>query len=129
MATLCDRCEIPGVVYQQTNGNGNVVIVERCPKCGGNTRPGKPFLPKSEYPNFAELPVFADLLEFSEPCAVKDCNRMDTEYHHFAPKHLFGFECEDWPGAYLCKYHHSMWHKLTQTGSYYKRPARAKVAA
>lgn len=121
---LCEHCNVPGIVYRQTNGNGAFVIVERCPKCRRNTRPGQPFLSKKGIENIDALPMFVDFMEQSEPCSVFGCERKDTEYHHFAPRHLFE-DAEDWPGAYLCKYHHMLWHKLTMTGMY--APQREKV--
>lgn len=125
-AMRCDRCGTMGVVYRQVNGNGNVVIVERCPKCKTNTLPGRPFLSKGDFENIGALPLWEDFTENSEPCAVKGCRNLGSEYHHFAPRHLFGFECEGWPGAYLCKYHHDLWHKQTLTGSYITRRKRVK---
>ena len=127
---LCNHCGNAGVIYRQINGNGNIVIVERCPVCRTNTRPKTPFLPKKDFENIDDLPLWEDYQVDSEPCSVRGCDRTDTEWHHFAPRHLFGHECEDWPGAWLCMHHHKMWHKLTQTGSYItqkKTPQRAKA--
>lgn len=43
----------------------------------------------------------------ASPCVV--CGSVNTEYHHFAPRHLFE-DADNWPGAYLCKPHHTHWH-------------------
>lgn len=115
---LCDRCETEGVVYRMVTASQTTVIVERCPVCKRNTCPGHPFLSKKDFDNIEELPLFVDYTEYSEPCAVHGCGRIDTQLHHFAPRHLFGYECEDWPTAYLCMEHHLMWHRLTMTGMY-----------
>jgi hypothetical protein len=122
----CSYCSTPGKLYRQTNGNGAFVVVERCPKCKGNTRPGFPFLSKKDHLDWETLPLFDDLTKHSEPCAVKGCGRKDTESHHFAPKHLFE-DFNDWPTAWLCQEHHRQWHKLTKTGMY--APRREKVPA
>jgi len=45
-----------------------------------------------------------------KPCEV--CGNIgDTELHHWAPYHLFGDDCDDWPMSYLCLKHHTEWHK------------------
>lgn len=56
-----------------------------------------------------EMQVVADYTEYSHECAVRGCDRRDTQYHHFAPRHLFD-DADNWPCAYLCKYHHDLWH-------------------
>lgn len=43
-------------------------------------------------------------------CVV--CGAIETELHHFAPRHLFGDECESWPAADLCRSCHKRWHDL-----------------
>ena len=45
-----------------------------------------------------------------EICAV--CGNPYTELHHFAPRHLFGNDADNWPMAYLCKKHHDLWHAI-----------------
>jgi hypothetical protein len=45
-------------------------------------------------------------------CAVIGCVEIGGEYHHFAPKHLFSDEADNWPTAYLCLKHHRQWHDL-----------------
>jgi hypothetical protein len=114
---LCGKCGSETVIYGQINGNGAHVVVERCPKCGRNPHPGKPFLPIKDY-KWETLPLIEDRTKNSEPCAVKGCERTDTEYHHFAPRHIFGLACDDWPGAWICMKHHREWHMKTKTGSY-----------
>jgi hypothetical protein len=31
--------------------------------------------------------------------------------HHWAPRHLFGDECDGWPLAFLCRPCHVEWHQ------------------
>lgn len=46
-----------------------------------------------------------------QPCVV--CGSQgDSEEHHWAPRHLFGDECDKWPRAYLCRSCHVRWHQL-----------------
>lgn len=35
----------------------------------------------------------------------------NVERHHFAPRHLFGWDAESWPKAYLCRPCHMRWHR------------------
>lgn len=56
-----------------------------------------------------ELPVIENYSGY-ELCAV--CGSPFTELNHWAPRHLFGDECELWPKDYLCKKHHDQWHAL-----------------
>jgi hypothetical protein len=63
-------------------------------------------------------------------CEYHGCERTDTEYHHWAPRHLFT-DAEDWPGSYLCGEHHPHWHRImTPHMSQHRNgraPARPKV--
>ncbi len=34
-----------------------------------------------------------------------------TDMHHFAPKHLFGDDADNWPTAQLCRACHTLWHR------------------
>jgi len=118
----CKYCGTEGKIYRAVNGNGAKVVVERCPACRRNTRPGNAFLSKNGY-DWESLPMFDDYTKYSDPCSVKNCKNKDTELHHFAPRHLFS-DAESWATAYLCKFHHDLWHKLTGTGSYAPRVKR-----
>ena len=110
---MCLRCHIEGVVYRQVNRNGAKVVVERCPQCRRNTNK-KFFLPAKEY-DWDSLPLFVEY--DPQPCAYYGCKEKGTEYHHFAPRHLFD-DADYWPIAYLCIKHHTEWHKRTKTGVY-----------
>lgn len=43
-------------------------------------------------------------------CIVVDCYAIDVEFHHFAPKSVFGMEANDWPVMPVCRDHHTIWH-------------------
>lgn len=118
---ICPHCKTEEtVIYRQVNSSGSKVVVERCPNCHRNPNKGKPFLPLQNY-NWDELPLFENYSDQSMPCCVAGCANIGTEYHHFAPRHLFD-NPDGWPTGYLCKEHHNEWHEKTRTGSYYKRP-------
>jgi hypothetical protein len=105
----CQHCGSENIGYGlHINYSGATTVVARCKKCGRAPERGKPFYSVKDYV-ISSLPVLIDDRPLSEPCAV--CGeRKGTQYHHFAPRHLFGFECESWPGAFLCDQHHREWH-------------------
>jgi hypothetical protein len=47
-------------------------------------------------------------------CAV--CGAVGAANHHFAPRFLFGDECEKWAQDYLCEKCHARWHNLVTPG-------------
>jgi hypothetical protein len=111
MVTNCKRCGSEYInKYRQIARNGAVTIILRCANCGENPTPATPFHGKAAFPEYETFPVLNDYREFGEPCAVRGCDDIETEYHHFAPRHLFGNDAEDYPGAYLCRRHHKEWH-------------------
>lgn len=116
---ICPKCKTECQIYKQINRSGSVVVVERCPYCKRNPAPQRAFLPKGEY-DVEALPLFVDYSEEAEPCGVRGCENKGVEYHHFAPKHLFE-DADDWVTGWLCKYHHDLWHKKTETGTYLRR--------
>jgi hypothetical protein len=59
----------------------------------------------------ADLPVFVDYRAPGERC--EHCGGKDgVEYHHWAPRHLFGPTADKWPGAFLCGDCHTHWHRI-----------------
>lgn len=40
-----------------------------------------------------------------------------TEYHHYAPRHLFP-DADMWATGYLCRPCHTEWHRKTRTGAF-----------
>lgn len=53
------------------------------------------------------------------PCAVHRCKNVGTEHHHFAPVKMWGNDAGWWPTAYLCKYHHRLWHDVINGVKFY----------
>lgn len=112
----CNRCNVEGKIYSQINASGSRVIVERCPRCGRNPNAKQAFLPLKDY-DWDSLPLFADYSKDAQPCGYHGCTNPGSEYHHYAPRHLFE-DADNWPGGPLCREHHKIWHETTQTGSY-----------
>lgn len=119
----CKHCNVESVIYRQINTSGARVVVERCPKCRTNPNTNRPFLSVKDYDWFS-LPLFEDMSKDAEPCSYKGCKNIGTEYHHFAPRHLFD-DADNWLTGWLCKYHHALWHEKTMTGAYRTRREKA----
>lgn len=64
---------------------------------------------KSAGINIDDLPVVENY-SGREPCAV--CGSMETELHHWLPRHLSPDKADEYPKSYLCHYHHMLWHEL-----------------
>jgi hypothetical protein len=59
-----------------------------------------------------DIPLASDYTAQAVCCV---CGKAGAELHHFAPQMLsdyFGGEWTQWPTAYLCKYHHDLWHSI-----------------
>lgn len=100
--------------------NGSWRVYRYCHACKRNAiKPGYAF--KLDTPTikavFDTLPILKDDTVTAPPCVVCG-SRTGTEYHHFAPRFLFGIDCERWPGAMLCLNCHLLWHKLVTPGMY-----------
>ncbi|MBU2052495.1 hypothetical protein KKH13_04800 [Patescibacteria group bacterium] len=49
-----------------------------------------------------------DQVPFCEVCGSVD----NIEYHHCAPRHLFGDDADKWPISRLCRKCHIKWHQI-----------------
>lgn len=93
-------------LFIQYAADGSEQVYEGCADCGFNTS-GK-FANQHRDIDTARLPVGADRRYQNPPCAV--CGAFGTQLHHWAPRELFGPECEHWPTSYLCPGCHNDWH-------------------
>lgn len=58
----------------------------------------------------------ADYRDTTHPCAR--CGSSLTEYHHWAPQAIFA-DADSWPGSYLCRPCHTLWHQsMRDSGAY-----------
>lgn len=106
------NCEHPNEpeIVKTIVANGHMHLRKRCPDCGKLY--GNP-LPHHTYDE-SQLP-FHELQPLHLKCVVKDFNSTLVELHHFMPKGIAyenGLDPDDWPVAFLCEYHHRMWHNL-----------------
>lgn len=56
------------------------------------------------------MPIAADYTG-GATCQYAGCNRQAVEWHHYAPRHLFGDAADNWPVGPLCTIHHRAWHE------------------
>lgn len=118
----CDTCgiEVEPVVVFGYNAAGHKKVFLKCPN--------KARYEHSVQKKFAGGVKIEDydtdnmVISFDDrvPCDIPGCKNMGAENHHFAPEHLFGEDCEKYPQMNLCKPHHDEWHRLTNTGVFYK---------
>lgn len=111
----CQRCknETTAVLVRTISTSGVSMVYWCCKTCKRSISAPTQWIKHDLLQKYkidpASLPVAEDYSP-GQVCAV--CRKTGTEYHHFAPKHLFGEdEAEKWPTAYLCKPHHDEWHQ------------------
>lgn len=114
----CQYCRGSVKQYRMIIQSGATVVTERCEVCRRAPK-GKPFISKAGIENIEALPIWSDETETAPACQYDGCTNKGVEYHHFAPRHLFE-DADYWPTGWLCKYHHDLWHKRTQTGTYWR---------
>jgi Zn finger protein HypA/HybF involved in hydrogenase expression len=93
--------------------NGAVQVREHCLDCD---RPVGPAIShkvaRERGADIEALPVHVDYRKPGSRCERCRTAGMGVEYHHWAPYHLFGAVCEEWPGAFLCPACHNEWHRI-----------------
>lgn len=117
----CETCGyISGHFMRQIFANGSENLVFVCRLCKRHMSKSRAFWPKAIYwGRWEDLPVFHNAQAGGCPCWVQGCGNTDTELHHFAPKEFWGKDAEAWPMAYLCRYHHRMWHDVMSGAKLY----------
>ena len=110
---MCQRChkEVTASLVRTVVSNGTSQAWWRCELGHPIDNPRKNIAHdkiKSYGITIESIPV--DKTYLVETCEV--CGAYGVEVHHFAPHHLFGDECENWPKANLCKACHARWHDI-----------------
>lgn len=83
--------------------NGQRNYYRNCRDCGKNVG-----IKHADVPDWAKTATpGVDNADDKHPCAR--CDNTLTEYHHFAPGAIF-LDSDFWPGAWLCKACHTLWH-------------------
>jgi hypothetical protein len=94
-----------GVWCKTIRSNGTEVASLRCLRCGWEIRAA------SMKKISVALPVYAD--HRTEAHCEKCGESGGVELHHWAPRHLFGWEeADEWPTSLLCPPCHRRWHSL-----------------
>jgi hypothetical protein len=112
---LCKKCDrkVLAKLIRNIVNSGASQVFWLCPICNTNAMGAGQWIDHkkiiaSKLTTIENIPVANDYR--IDKCVV--CGEVGTEYHHFAPKHLFHDEADKWPTAYLCKKHHDQWHRL-----------------
>ena len=137
----CKHCGLSCLLARDVAANGKPQYFWWCTGCARVADSSRPFLAKEYivrvlHENPDTLPVVQRYPQAVNPtCEYAGCRRTDTEYHHWAPRHLFGLDGDNWPTSYLCAEHHPRWHAVVTpdmckptNGTRLASPARAKVA-
>lgn len=124
MATIpeCKRCKKNDAIKlrRQFAANGMMQFMWYCTRCNHVADNQKPFVKKSlvqswldtgKIPSLDSIQIVNDY-RINAVCCV--CGDFGAEYHHWLPQ-CFGSLVDDhsqWPGGYLCKKHHDIWHEI-----------------
>ena len=87
-----------------------------CGICGKKT---SAFMPKAVAEQYAKQNGFEIVYDApkDETRCCEVCGTIGAEYHHWAPRYLFGVaEADKWPTSYLCPSCHARWHKVIREG-------------
>ena len=105
----CGKCGNEGTLKTVIMQNGGVQIKYVC-ACGNRSNPIAKKEVEAAGIDISLLPVDANYAEIE--CEVQGCFNLGYEWHHIAPRHLFGSEAGLWPMIKLCKIHHKQWHDI-----------------
>lgn len=108
----CFRCGGTRIEFRKTiMQNGQTSIGAYCLQCN-RLATKETCIPKRRFTDgqIANMAIEHDYSQHDNVCCVKGCNRHDVEWHHFAPRYLFGDAADNWPVGPLCVLHHRMWH-------------------
>lgn len=89
--------------------NGDSQVFDWCLDCDKNANGNAAYLKRSETGDPEQYPVKENYLKDAPRC-VK-CGERGAEYHHWYPQHIDARIAQQWPGDYLCRKCHSLWHE------------------
>lgn len=106
----CKRCNSTKVTrYKKRISNGSYQVIDQCDWCGQNANGPGINVPHSQVTDLDALPILADYTQHAPECEACG-SRQGVEYHHWAPRHVFGAVAEEYPKSYLCPDCHQHWH-------------------
>lgn len=108
--------------------NGELAISLFCPTCNLRATKG-PWISKAEYTQneIGEMLIENDY-RGTERCGYRGCDNTAVEQHHYAPRAMFGDDCENWPIGPLCRIHHQTWHAIVGGNGMRKCPKCGQVS-
>lgn len=112
----CKKCSRKTLVklVRTITASGISQVYWQCSSCKDNANGGAVYIKheilKQNKVEIDDLPVVADYRRLENACVV--CGALGAERHHWAPRYLFGDRAEEYPTAYLCNYHHMLWHRI-----------------
>lgn len=118
---VCQRCNENDRIKlrKQYARNGVVQFMWFCTRCNHTADSKRPFVAKSKVDGWiraGKIPSLDDIQtinDYREGNVCEVCGALGTEYHHWLPQ-CFSEVVENhslWPGAYLCKKCHDIWHE------------------
>lgn len=110
--TTCKQCSANTevVLVRTITGSGVSQVYWKCSACGKNAGGSAQYIKHEKITTYG-LEITSILIEKDyrqEKCQV--CGTLGAEYHHWAPRHLFGDAADKWPTGWLCKKCHDEWH-------------------
>ena len=106
----CIHCGGPAEARKTIMQSGAVAVSAYCPTCGKRAT-SSPWIAKSRF-TAAELDAMPVAANYTGgvTCQYRGCTRTAVEWHHYAPRYLFGDAADNWPIGPLCVLHHRTWH-------------------
>ena len=92
----CDHKDAETRIVRGITSSGHTVVFVQCCRCGRRAVPGALKQKGLSRQYIESLPIAFDNHEETPPC--ERCGSTDgTEWHHWAPRSVFGDECNEWP--------------------------------
>lgn len=101
-----------GTLYVFLSRSGTRTVKWRCPACTYTEAIGFGILRSVGIEPY-DLPVNDDRRPADQRCSYWECDNLGIEFHHWAPRSIFGLgEADNWPKSALCQLHHREWHRI-----------------
>ena len=110
---ICRKCGSESRLVKDIKTDGSEQFWFKCLSCEANAKGPGTWIPKRSIINPDKVEINNDYRTDTDRCAVIGCNE-PAQDHHWAPRHIFGAEAENWPRSYLCLKHHDLWHRLVE---------------
>lgn len=122
LPSICSYCHGENILLRRTvSGSGINMFFWMCVECQSHAKQDDIWIPhavisywigQGRFKTPEDIPVHVEYAS-KRRCAI--CRRYGAEYHHWAPQSMakfFGDDWAKWPGEYLCKEHHDLWHEI-----------------